>query len=211
MGTHERRQREGTQRRQSILDAAKRVFWTGGYGGATMPQVAQTAELAPGTLYLYFPSKAAMYAELLHEGYGILLERLAAAASGADEPQQRAGAMIDAFLGFAGDCPEYFDIIFFILQREGGAEGNLEPEQLARLKEGEAACRAVVSKVLGQIDSVGPARAEASVGAIWSMLAGVVFYFKGEPDFDNVAAEARRILLRAVLGTDPAGPDSGQE
>ena len=211
METQERREREKEKRRQDILDAARRLFWDNGYASTTMPQIAEAAALAPGTLYLYFPSKSALYAELLVEGYDLLLKRFQAEVGRGASVRQRGEALVDVFFQFARDYPEYFDIIFFILQREGGAEGNLEPEQLARLEQGEAACRAVVSKVLGQIDSVGPARAEASVGAIWSMLAGVVFYFKGDPDFDNVAAEARRILLRAVLGTDPAGPDSGQE
>jgi len=204
MGTYERRQREAAQRRASILDAAKEVFWTGGYGGATIPQIAEKAELAPGTLYLYFPSKAALYAELLAEGYDILLERLQTAAATDGPDHQRGQAMIDAFLGFARDCPEYFDIIFFILQREGGAEGNLEPDRLARLRQAESACKAVASTVLGELHYAGPARGKASVEAFWSMLAGVVLFFKDSPDFESVAAEAKRIILRAILGTEAA-------
>ena len=76
MGTTERRQREAQQRRQDILKAAQKVFWEKGFSGTTMPQVAAEAELAPGTLYLYFPSKDALYVELLVEGYDVLKERL---------------------------------------------------------------------------------------------------------------------------------------
>ena len=79
MGTQERREREASQRREVILASAKRVFWQKGYQGATMPEIAAKAELAPGTLYLYFASKGALYAEILAGGYDLLRQRLARA------------------------------------------------------------------------------------------------------------------------------------
>ncbi len=61
MGITERREREKERRKNEILDAAEKVFFTRGVANATMDDVAEKAELSKGTLYLYFPSKQAVY------------------------------------------------------------------------------------------------------------------------------------------------------
>jgi len=203
--TEQRREREKEQRRQDILDAARSVFWQRGYAGTTMPDIAEAAELAPGTLYLYFPSKQALYAELLVEGYDVLIARLAERLAQDGPPQQMAEALMDAFFQFAEDCPEYFDVIFFVLQREGTntRAGALEPEQLARLQTKEDECKAMVARVLHEAGYNGePQRVQDRIDAAWSMLVGTVFYFRkaGEEKFASVVREARRLLVDAVFG-----------
>jgi AcrR family transcriptional regulator len=64
MGIKERKEREKERRRQQILVAAKRVFVNKGFGKATMEDIANEAELSPGTLYLYFKSKDELCASL---------------------------------------------------------------------------------------------------------------------------------------------------
>jgi AcrR family transcriptional regulator len=198
--TRQRRQREAGQRRKSILDAARQVFWKQGYTGATMPGIAAAAELAPGTLYLYFPSKDALYAELLAEGYEIMQRRLEAARAQAAAPRRQAAALIDAFFAFATEFPQYFDAMFFVLQREGGSrESRLAPEQVQRLKAAEQRCQGIAADVLQSASVPAARRAADSIEAIWSMLAGVIFYFRNDPRFAGVSAEARRLVLAAVF------------
>jgi AcrR family transcriptional regulator len=58
MGTRqERKERITEQRRQQILDAALTVFSRKGYGEATIPDIAQEAGTAVGTIYNYYASK----------------------------------------------------------------------------------------------------------------------------------------------------------
>ncbi|MEE4265673.1 MAG: TetR/AcrR family transcriptional regulator [Desulfobacteraceae bacterium] len=64
MGIQERKQRERERRRQQIIVAAKRVFSERGFSKTTMEDIAQEAELSPGTLYLYFKNKDELYASL---------------------------------------------------------------------------------------------------------------------------------------------------
>ncbi len=64
MGIRERKQREKENRRQQILDAARKVFSQKGFSNATMEEIASEAELSPGTLYLYFKNKEELYASL---------------------------------------------------------------------------------------------------------------------------------------------------
>jgi len=202
MGTTQRRQREVARRRASILAAARTVFWRRGYAGATMPLIAEQAELAPGTLYLYFPGKDALYIELLLAGYDLLADRLRSAAGKPGAPAHQADRLIETFFAFARESPEYFEIMFFVVQRETGHGfgENFAPGQLEQLAAKEKLCRLIAADVLAGAH-FGPAkRRDHVIDAIWGMLAGVVFYFRNDETFDAVAAEARRLLLSAVFG-----------
>ena len=64
MGIQERKEREKERRRQQIIIAAKRVFSDKGFNKTTMEDIAEEAELSPGTLYLYFKNKEELYASL---------------------------------------------------------------------------------------------------------------------------------------------------
>ena len=57
------------QRRDEIVQAARGVLLAEGYAGARMAQIALRAGVAPGTLYLYFPSKEAIVAALVEQYY----------------------------------------------------------------------------------------------------------------------------------------------
>lgn len=50
------------ERRQRILEGATTVFQRDGYEGASMARIAFAARVSKGTLYNYFPSKAALFA-----------------------------------------------------------------------------------------------------------------------------------------------------
>lgn len=52
-------------RRQLILGAAKRCFARHGFAGTTTKSVAAAAAISEGLLFKHFPSKAALYAEIL--------------------------------------------------------------------------------------------------------------------------------------------------
>ncbi|HKU08999.1 MAG TPA: helix-turn-helix domain-containing protein, partial [Bradyrhizobium sp.] len=54
-------------RRQLILGAAKRCFARNGFAGTTTKSVAAAAAISEGLLFKHFPSKAALYAEILAE------------------------------------------------------------------------------------------------------------------------------------------------
>src|SRR5712664_439191 len=57
----------GDLRRQLILGAAKRCFARHGFAGTTTKSVAAAAAISEGLLFKHFPSKAALYAEILAE------------------------------------------------------------------------------------------------------------------------------------------------
>ena len=200
MGTKERRSREKEKRRKDILNVSRRLFWSNGFDGTTIPGIAKSLELAPGTIYLYYPSKESIYLELLLEGYDILISRLRGSLKLNISIEERAELLLDEFLGFATEMPEYFDIIFFVLQKEFGGirKSSFEPIQIERLTQKESECKKIVAEVLGELPGIKHTPASASdIEAIWSMLAGVVFFWRAEsPDkFQTVTQSAKTIIL----------------
>ena len=52
---------------RQILDGARRVFLELGFDGASMGDIARAAGVSKGTLYVYFDSKEALFAALVHD------------------------------------------------------------------------------------------------------------------------------------------------
>ncbi len=204
MGTRERRDREKQERRAQILDCARKLFWKKGFAGTTIPEIAAATELAPGTLYLYFPSKDALYAELLVDGYDLLIERLRAAVDEPAPPRQAAGKLIQTFFEFAQKHPQYFDVIFFVLQKEGGQpQGVFGEGQLERFTQRENACKEIAANVLGG-GGLPREQAALTVEAVWRMLVGMVFYCRGDTaeELAAIAGQAKELILAGMFGSE---------
>ena len=60
----DRRRREREKRRQAILESATQLFRERPYDEVRVEEIAAAAELGKGTVYLYFPDKDAIVAEL---------------------------------------------------------------------------------------------------------------------------------------------------
>lgn len=75
MGIAERKEREKQQRKEEIINAAEKVFFSKGFGQATMDDIAEEAELSKGTLYLYFKSKDDLHLAVARRGMLLLRER----------------------------------------------------------------------------------------------------------------------------------------
>ena len=69
------RERQKFSRKKKILKVAERLFRRRGFAETSMEEVSQTAGLAVGTLYNYFPSKSDIVLEIFRRGTGKALER----------------------------------------------------------------------------------------------------------------------------------------
>ena len=72
-------------KRDRILEAALKLFANETYQAVTMDRVARAAGVAKGTLYLYFPSKEALYLGILSDGLESVVLRYQAVV----EPRRR--------------------------------------------------------------------------------------------------------------------------
>ncbi|MBM3573855.1 MAG: TetR family transcriptional regulator, partial [Alphaproteobacteria bacterium] len=98
VGHAPRRQRHHDFRRADILTAAEAVFARDGLAGATVRAIAGAAGYTAGALYFYYPSKEAIYAELLAQSLDRLRTAIGDAIDGAADPEARLRAGIRGFL-----------------------------------------------------------------------------------------------------------------
>ncbi|NQT26277.1 TetR/AcrR family transcriptional regulator [candidate division KSB1 bacterium] len=111
MGIQERKEREKEQRRIEILDAAERVFFTKGMKSATMDEVAESAELSKGTLYLYYKNKDELLLALIYRGIQIMIEMFKEAIQGEGTGLEKSFRIGQAYFLFAKEYPDYYNLI----------------------------------------------------------------------------------------------------
>ncbi|HVN28844.1 MAG TPA: TetR/AcrR family transcriptional regulator [Candidatus Binataceae bacterium] len=80
----------GNNKRERILAAGLRLFANESYQAVTMDRVAEAAGVAKGTLYLYFPSKEALYLGILSDGLDTVSRRY----QSGNDPRQDVGTRL---------------------------------------------------------------------------------------------------------------------
>ena len=75
MGISERREREKTERKKTILSCAKELILLQGVEQVSMEDIARKAELSKATLYLYFSGKDVLFNEICEDSARVFLER----------------------------------------------------------------------------------------------------------------------------------------
>lgn len=108
MGVSERKEREKEQRRNSIIDAAEKVFFSKGIENATMDQVADTAEYSKGTIYLYFKNKNELLHAIIERGLTILFDTFKEAAESVEKGIEKISAIGQAYFEFYKKYPNHF-------------------------------------------------------------------------------------------------------
>ena len=113
MGTAERKEREKLQRRNDIIEAAQKTFFSKGYENSTMDDVAETAELSKGTLYLYFDSKEELFYEIAKRGEKILEDYFLRAIKNKKNGLKKVRAIGEAFVKFFKDHNEFHEAMLY--------------------------------------------------------------------------------------------------
>lgn len=110
MGIPERREREKEHRKNTIIDAAEKVFFSQGIENptATMDEVAEAAELSKGTIYLYFKNKRELYLAITERGLRTLLNLFQIAVKMHDRGLDKVNALGRAYYNFAKQYPDYY-------------------------------------------------------------------------------------------------------
>lgn len=124
MSTAERKEKEKSARRVTIVNAAERLFATKGYDGVAMEDIAREAQLAKGTLYLYFNNKDSLYIAVAVRGAAILKEMMARGVAREVRGIDKASAACVAFYEFSKQHPFYFRMLTDAGTRRGGDTGE---------------------------------------------------------------------------------------
>jgi len=141
MGVKERREREKTETREIILDAARELFITEGYEGVSMRKVAEKIEYSPTAIYVHFKDKDDLFHELCHEDYARLAAEFQSAKLPA-APIERIRAIGRTYINFGLHYPNHFKLMFMtpnpqkfseLDERDKDVKGNPEKDSYAFL------------------------------------------------------------------------------
>ena len=111
MGVKERREREKSETRDKILDAARELFITEGYEGVSMRKVAEKIEYSPTAIYVHFADKEELFRELCHEDYAQLAKVFQSSMISTD-PVERLKQIGAIYVDFGVRHPNHYKFMF---------------------------------------------------------------------------------------------------
>jgi AcrR family transcriptional regulator len=111
-GPAPRAQRRREQTRQDLLSAARRILSRYGFHRTKIIDIAGEAGIAVGTFYLYYPTKEALFLEMVENAVHLLKADIDRLESPSADPIQRARAGCETFFRFAQENRDLFRIVF---------------------------------------------------------------------------------------------------
>ena len=118
-------------RREDILDAARRLFDAGTGDLPAVADIAAAAGLAKGTVYLYFATREAIFAELLLDGWAAMLRELDEAFGNGGSGSKKVSTFLRRLVAHVDRHPE---LLRLDALAQGVVERNLEPQTLRVFK-----------------------------------------------------------------------------
>lgn len=82
-------EKEKHEREQKIIDSAQQLLMAKSYSTINMSEIARTAELAKGTVYLYFQTKEELFLALFERKFGLWLDQVKSELSALPTPSEK--------------------------------------------------------------------------------------------------------------------------
>ena len=121
------------QKRRDILAAAERLFATRAFHEVKLDDVAASARIGKGTIYIYFKNKEDLYLSLIREGMADLLGKLRQRIDANEEPAiATLELIVREMVRFAAARPNMYQLMRVVLQ---GTKSLAERGELAMLVE----------------------------------------------------------------------------
>lgn len=174
IAAEKRRERQRTQVRRAILQAAEALLVEGGHEGFSMRRLAARCGYTVPTVYHHFGDKSGLLNALLEERYGQLTRRLRRVVRGHD-PEEDVREVISDFVRFSLANPSHYRLIMS------------QPPTEANPPAHEAEARALLEVPLEQLRDEGRLRVEnreLAIQVISSMLHGLIQLQTSWPDYD---------------------------
>lgn len=99
-------------RKTELLSAARTIFAKKGFHDATIEEIADAANVAKGTVYLYYKSKRDLYLQALRFGIELLNQELKAKASGPGTFEERLRSLTTSKIAFFDENRDFFRILY---------------------------------------------------------------------------------------------------
>jgi TetR/AcrR family transcriptional regulator, mexJK operon transcriptional repressor len=204
------------KKKAQIRDAAQQLFLEGGYAATSMDAVTAAAGVSKQTVYVYYPSKRALFADVLehasvgHPQFGAL-DFLRSA-----HPEDRT-ELRDALIQFAQRVvqtmlgPQYISLLRVLIPevRSHAELGELFQEVIARRSlqsVGQLLDDAAQGGVIGQVDT--DAAARLLVGPLLTYLVVDGLLSAHEPVQQPDTARIESIVALVVAALPPPGPQA---
>jgi TetR/AcrR family transcriptional regulator len=210
-GRQERRKaRTGT----AILDAGERLFLSRGYGGTTVEQLAEAADVAVGSLYGHFGGKPGVYAALIDRALELDKRYCDAGWASGVNAAGRLMGIGEGYLRFAREHPGHFRVFRFPppdTPTDGAVAAAAERVAERVRSEVERMADAVREAIdEGVMRPVDPGSAAVFLWAAWDgVIAAHVLpenMSLAEHEFDAVLALGREVLALGLLAPGRALP-----
>jgi len=180
-----KRKKGKENRKNTILRAARRLFFDRGFKSVTVDNIAAKSEVSKGSIYLCFESKDEIYAQILISDNIALYERIknfsATEASAAQLLLEFARIYVDYFL----NDNELFRILMTFMMQTG--QMNLTEKQNNELIRSTNENIKIISEIIQKGIDSGEFAPISNIrqmqNAIWGMLNGVIslYLFTGNP------------------------------
>jgi TetR/AcrR family transcriptional regulator len=197
--TAQRKQREHLERRNAILTAAREVFFEKGFKMATMEAIAESCDLAKGTLYLYFKSKEELYVAIMAEGMKLLKQKFGQVVRLSLPSDQLLALVMQAYFIFYRHNRKYFRIMFLTSQPD--FRERVSPELLKECMDTARDCMRVVSDIIQQGSDCGDFRQVdtwAMANILWATVTGIIMSYEQEPSLEEILEKALDLALNGL-------------
>jgi AcrR family transcriptional regulator len=203
MATLDPGERAKQERRRQILGAAKTVFADAGYHGASIHAIIERAQIARGTFYLYFSSKAAVFDSILDQAMTDLrakLRRIDVEDTAAAPPQVQLREQIVSALEYVVRDRSLATLLL-------SAGHTPDAEAAERLDQFFGEVRDLLRRAMESGMEIGLLRKvepELAAAAMLGMIRGVIEQLirdPAPPPVDVVVAEMLMVALRGVLAS----------
>jgi TetR/AcrR family transcriptional regulator len=139
----DRKEREREIRRNDIIDAAERLFFSNDYENITMNDIAEEAEMARGTLYQYFKNKDDIYAAIAIRAAKIIGESFKELLTKDQKGIEKMRSICEFYYDFYKRCPGYYNAYYHSGMFDPKGSPTLEELREIRKKSFSAAVNAV--------------------------------------------------------------------
>jgi AcrR family transcriptional regulator len=191
------RSRRRKDTRQRLFEAAVELIAEQGFSATTVDDIAERAGVAKGTVYYNFPSKTALFEDLLRHGVGLLTADFRAAVAG-KPPGAAVSALVRAQLEYIRRYRSFAQLLLSEMWRT-----NREWQQTLKLLREEAI--GVIADVLQSGVDSGEFAADLDVRLSSSALFGVGLVvsldwlmFQPDRDIDDVESALLAIVRTRV-------------
>ena len=170
MAIANRKERQKEELKAKILEAARALFIDRGFEETSIRNIAERIEYSPTTIYLYFKDKDDIFYALHREGF-VLLNQYFRSLQEVADPFERLKAIQRAYVRFALENREYYDLMFI----SRSPMSALEDSDDEKWEEGNRAFGALTNTVQqcieqGYFKGMDP---EVLAFTCWSMVHGI--------------------------------------